>query len=137
MTWQEIDINTKTWVIPSSKMKAGREHRVPLNDECTEILARLNQFKPASEDGMVFLHQLSDVAVSKALKIVSYPEATVHGLRNSFCDWCGDNTNFPREVCEAALTHAVENQTEAAYRRSGLFEKRRDLMMQWGKYLHG
>ena len=82
------------------------------------------------------MHQLSDVAVSKALKLVSYPEATVHGLRSSFRDWCGDNTHFSREVCEAALAHAVENQTEAAYRRSDLFEKRRDLMMQWGKYLY-
>lgn len=63
-----------------------------------------------------------------------YPEATIHGLRSSFRDWCGDNTNFPREVCEAALAHAIQNQTEAAYRRSDLFEKRRDLMKQWGEY---
>ncbi len=64
-------------------------------------------------------------------------KATVHGLRSSFRDWCGDNTNFTREVCEAALVHAVENQIEAAYRRSDLFEKRRNLMMQWEKYLYG
>lgn len=135
MTWEEIDMTSKTWIIPASRMKSGREHRVPLNNECTEILVTLDQFKSVS-DGMVFIQKLSDVAVSKALKIISYPEATVHGLRSSFRDWCGDNTNFSREVCEAALAHAVQNQTEAAYRRSDLFEKRRDLMMQWGKYLY-
>ena len=69
------------------------------------------------------------------LKSVSYPEATVHGLRSSFRDWCGDKTNFPREVCEAALAHVIENQTEAAYRRSDLFEKRRELMGKWGDYI--
>lgn len=135
MTWEEIDMVSKTWTIPPNRMKSGREHRVPLNDECIEILIALDQFKSVG-DGMVFLHKLSDVAASKTLKIVSYPEATVHGLRSSFRDWCGDHTNFPREVCEAALAHAVQNQTEAAYRRSDLFEKRRDLMMQWGKYLY-
>ena len=134
MTWKEIDIVSKTWTIPPSRMKSGREHRVPLNDECLEILTILDQFKSAS-DGAVFVQKLSDVAASKALKIISYPEATIHGLRSSFRDWCGDHTNFPREVCEAALAHAVQNQTEAAYRRSDLFEKRRDLMTQWGKYL--
>lgn len=86
-------------------------------------------------DDHVFDQKLSDVAVSKMLKSVSYPEATVHGLRSSFRDWCGDNTNFSREVCEAALAHAVQNQTEAAYRRSDLFEKRRELMMKWEDYL--
>jgi integrase len=134
MTWKEIDIVSKTWTVPPSRMKSGREHRVPLNDECLEILTILDQFKSAS-DGTVFVQKLSDVAASKALKIISYPEATIHGLRSSFRDWCGDHTNFPREVCEAALAHAVQNQTEAAYRRSDLFEKRRDLMAQWGKYL--
>ena len=136
MTWEEIDMITKTWTIPPNRMKSGREHRVPLNDECIKILATLDQFK-SSSNVMVFVNTLSDVAVSKALKTVSYPEATVHGLRSSFRDWCGDNTNFPREVCEAALAHAVQNQTEAAYRRSDLFEKRRDLMKQWGEYLYG
>jgi integrase len=134
MTWQEIVTVTKTWTIPPNRMKSGREHRAPLNDECIKILATLDQFKLSSND-MVFVNSLSDVAASKALKIVSYPEATVHGLRSSFRDWCGDHTNFPREVCEAALAHAVQNQTEAAYRRSDLFEKRRDLMAQWGKYI--
>ncbi|PTQ83686.1 phage integrase family protein [Nitrosomonas ureae] len=135
MSWVEINMASKTWIIPSARMKSGREHRVPLNEECIEILTKLDQFK-SENDVMVFVNKLSDVAASKALKIVSYSEATVHGLRSSFRDWCGDNTNFSREVCEAALAHAAQNQTEAAYRRSDLFEKRRDLMMQWGEYLH-
>ncbi|PSJ18142.1 tyrosine-type recombinase/integrase [Nitrosomonas supralitoralis] len=134
MSWAEINLASKTWTIPFSRMKSGREHRVPLNDECLEILAFLDQYKSISKD-MVFINKLSDVAASKSLKMVSYSEATVHGLRSSFRDWCGDNTSFSREVCEAALAHAVQNQTEAAYRRSDLFEKRRDLMMQWGEYL--
>lgn len=134
MTWEELNLGTRTWTIPSSRMKSGREHRVPLNEECVEILTTLSQLKSVSNN-MVFAQKLSDVAVSKMLKSVSYAKATVHGLRSSFRDWCGDNTNFPREVCEAALAHAVQNQTEAAYRRSDLFEKRRDLMTQWGKFL--
>lgn len=134
MSWVEINMTSKTWIIPSARMKSGREHRVPLNEECIEILTKLDQFK-SENDVMVFVNKLSDVAASKALKIVSYSEATVHGLRSSFRDWCGDNTNFSREVCEAVLAHAAQNQTEAAYRRSDLFEKRRDLMMRWGEYL--
>ena len=134
MTWNEIDITSKTWTIPFTRMKSGREHRVPLNAECIEILTKLSEFKSESDD-MIFVNKLSDVAASKALKSVSYPEATIHGLRSSFRDWCGDQTNFPREVCEAALAHAIQNQTEAAYRRSDLFEKRRDLMIQWGNYI--
>ena len=94
----------------------------------------LDKYKSANDD-FVFGRKLSDVAVSKMLKSVSYPEATVHGLRSSFRDWCGDKTNFPREVCEAALAHVIENQTEAAYRRSDLFEKRRELMKKWGDYI--
>jgi integrase len=99
-----------------------------------EILILLEKLKSAN-DSLVFGRKLSDVAVSKMLKSVSYPEATVHGLRSSFRDWCGDNTNFSREVCEAALAHVIQNQTEAAYRRSDLFEKRRELMVKWGEYL--
>lgn len=134
MTWDEIDMAAKTWTIPSKRMKSGREHRVPLIRESLEILTLLEKLK-SENDNLVFGRRLSDVAVSKMLKSVSYPEATVHGLRSSFRDWCGDNTNFSREVCEAALAHAVQNQTEAAYRRSDLFEKRRDLMIKWEDYL--
>ena len=99
-----------------------------------EILTSLEKYKSGNDDH-VFGRKLSDVAISKMLKSVSYPEATVHGLRSSFRDWCGDKTNFPREVCEAALAHVIENQTEAAYRRSDLFEKRRELMLKWGDYI--
>ncbi|SEN58826.1 tyrosine-type recombinase/integrase [Nitrosomonas marina] len=134
MTWHEVDLASKIWTIPSERMKSSRKHRVPLNDECTEILSMLNQFKPENY-GLVFVKALSDVAVSKTLKNVSYSEATVHGLRSSFRDWCGDKTNFSREVCEAALAHVIPNQTEAAYMRSDLFEKRCELMAEWGKYL--
>ncbi|MBV6448355.1 integrase arm-type DNA-binding domain-containing protein [Nitrosomonas sp.] len=134
MTWDEIDMTAKTWTIPSNRMKSGREHRVPLIRESLEILTLLEKLKSAN-DNLVFGRKLSDVAVSKMLKSVSYPEATVHGLRSSFRDWCGDNTNFSREVCEAALAHSVQNQTEAAYRRSDLFEKRRDLIAKWEKYI--
>lgn len=134
MTWEEVDMSSKVWRIPSVRMKSGREHRVPLNEECIEILIHLKQFRSFGND-MVFLQKLSDVSTSKTLKIASYPKATVHGLRSSFRDWCGDQTNYPREVCEAALAHVIQNQTEAAYRRSDLFDKRRDLMLQWGKYL--
>lgn len=135
MTWKEINLDSRTWTLPPNRTKTGREHRVPLNDECIEILATLYKLKSIGCE-MVFVHELSDVAVSKVLKGASYREATAHGLRSSFRDWCGDNTNFPREVCEAALAHSIQNPTEAAYRRSDLFEKRRDLMKQWGEFLN-
>ena len=128
-TWNNLE---KTWMIPLNRMKSSREDRVPLNDEYMEILTKLDQLKLPSSS-LVFTHQLSDVAISKALKAVSYSTATIHGLRSSFRDWRSDNINFSREVCEAALAHAIQNQTEAAYRRSDLFGKRHDFMRQWGK----
>ncbi len=134
MVWNEIDIDNKLWTIPRDRMKAHREHRVPLNNECMEILECLKEFKSYDTDKVFYL-KLCDVSVSKAIKSVSKPEATIHGLRSSFRDWCGDTTDFPREVCEAALAHTVGNQTEAAYRRSDLLDKRRSLMNQWGEYL--
>lgn len=134
MTWSEIDKAAETWTIPANRMKSGRTHRVPLSRECMEILTLIEKYRLANDDH-VFGRKLSDVAISKMLKSVSYPEATIHGLRSSFRDWCGDKTNFSREVCEAALAHVIENQTEAAYRRSDLFEKRRALMAKWGEYI--
>jgi integrase len=95
MTWDEIDMAAKTWTIPSKRMKSGREHRVPLIRESLEILTLLEKLK-SENDNLVFGRRLSDVAVSKMLKSVSYPETTVHGLRSSFRDWCGDNTNGSR-----------------------------------------
>ena len=136
MVWEEINMQSKTWTIPASRMKSGGEHRVPLNDECIDILNFMNRIK-SKNNAPVFLQKLSDVAISKTLKSVSYPEATIHGLRSSFRDWCSEKTNFSSEVFEAALAHTIKDKTVAAYSRTDFFEKRIDLMTKWGKYLTG
>ncbi|SFN03254.1 tyrosine-type recombinase/integrase [Nitrosomonas communis] len=139
MVWDEIDINNAIWTIPANRIKAGREHRVPLSQECIEILEKVKTFKLLSKNGLVFFNQygdaLSDVAISKALKSISYKEATIHGLRSSFRDWAAEKTQYPSEVCEQALAHAI-GAVEGAYRRSDLFNKRQKLMNDWSDYLN-
>ncbi|AKH38172.1 MULTISPECIES: tyrosine-type recombinase/integrase [Nitrosomonas] len=139
MMWDEIDIDNAIWTIPGKRIKAGREHRVPLSQECIEILEKVKTFNPLSKKGLVYFNQygdaLSDVAISKALKSISYKEATIHGLRSSFRDWAAEKTQYPREVCEQALAHAI-GAVEGAYRRSDLFNKRRILMNDWADYLN-
>ncbi len=138
MVWDEIDVDKAIWTIPAERIKAGREHRVPLSQECIEILEMIKTFEIPSKNGLVFFNPygnaLSDVAISKMLKSVSFKEATIHGLRSSFRDWAAEKTHYPREVCEQSLAHAI-GAVEGAYRRSDLFNKRRELMNDWGKFL--
>lgn len=135
MVWSDVDIESRVWSIPKDKAKTGVMHRIPLNDECLQILAQVKSFNVNSE--VVFSNKLgnpfSDVALSKLLKSVSYPTATVHGLRSSFRDWCAES-NVSMEVSETALAHSLK-EVQAAYRRSDLFELRRVLMEDWGRYL--
>lgn len=138
MTWQEIDLDKRVWVIPGGRMKAGREHRVPLSDMCMNVLEQAEKFKSLSKGGLVFFGRsgkaLSDVALSKAIKSVSYKEATVHGLRSSFKDWAADKTSFQKNIIEMSLAHSL-GAIEAAYQRSDLLEKRRELMALWSEHL--
>jgi integrase len=136
--WHEFDLSRGIWIVPKERMKAGREHRVPLSSRAKEILARMSEIKISD---LVFPGQKQDRPLSTmALEMVMRRmkvDATVHGFRSAFRDWAAEQTSVPREVAEAALAHALENKVEAAYRRSDLFEKRRVLMEQWaGHCLH-
>jgi integrase len=133
-TWDEIDFQKKTWIIPKDRMKAGKEHKVPLVDDALKLLDSLPRFEgsnfifTAARGGP--LSDMSISAVCKRMKVDAVP----HGFRSTFRDWCAENTNFPREVAEQALAHTIENKVEAAYRRGDLFKKRRRLMESWAAY---
>ena len=140
--WEEIDFSALVWTIPATRMKASREHRVPLCARAVEILhaaARpLRGSTTAQPGGLVFPSargkQLADARLSKLLDQLGIG-AVPHGFRSSFRDWVSERTNHPREVVEAALAHVVRNQTEAAYARSDLFDRGRQLMTDWMQYL--
>jgi integrase len=134
-TWAEINWTDKVWIVPASRMKARKEHRVPLSPRALEILHGLNQRReseymfPGQKNG----RPLSNMAMLKTLALLGH-DVTVHGFRSAFRDWCGEQTNFPREVAEAALAHAVGDKVEAAYRRGDALEKRRKLMESWAAF---
>ncbi len=135
-TWREIDLDAGIWTIPGERMKAGREHRVPLTDAALAILRALPRLEPDNPDSTVFFAprggQLSDMTLTAVMRRMKV-DATVHGFRSTFRDWAADQTSFPREVAEQALAHTLQG-VEAAYRRSDLFEKRRNLMDAWECY---
>ena len=114
-------------------MKAGKEHRVPLSPRAVEILEAVRPLKKASLFPADKRGTLSTMAMSMLLRRMKQ-DCTVHGFRSGFRDWAAECTNFPNEVCEAALAHVIENKAEAAYRRGDLFDKRRKLMEAWAVY---
>ena len=134
--WSEINLRTKVWTIPASRMKAEREHRVPLCDEAMEILTKMQQWR-IDDAERVFTGTrgglLSDVAVNKTLHSIA-PNVTVHGFRSSFRQWGAETTSFPSAVLELALAHVNKDKVEEAYQRSDLFERRGELMSSWGSY---
>lgn len=140
-TWGEIDLPGKMWVIPAARMKAAREHRVPLSPRAVEIVAAM---KKLAGDGLspmapVFSgakpgKSLSNMAFLMLLRRMKRADLTAHGFRSSFRDWAAERTSYPGELAEMALAHAVSNKVEAAYRRGDLFEKRRRLMDEWAKF---
>jgi integrase len=132
--WTEIDFEQKLWIVPADRMKAEREHRIPLSSRCMEILSeipRLNDFVFAGGRGK----GLSNMAMAELLKRMEYRDITVHGFRSCFRDWAAERTNYPHELCEMALAHTIKNQAEAAYRRGDMIEKRRRLMEDWSKFV--
>lgn len=137
-TWSEVDLDRAEWTIPSDRMKAKKPHRVPLPNRCLAILKEAEKLREEGSDlvfpGAVEGKPLSDMTLSKLVKELGIA-AVPHGFRSSFRDWAGEQTNHPREVVEFALAHVIKDKAEAAYARSDLFEKRRLLMMDWGKYL--
>jgi integrase len=134
--WDEFDLENKIWTVPASRMKAKREHRVPLSPAAIAIAKRLNAIR---QNEFVFPGErlkkpLSNMSMLMMLRRIGRKDMTVHGFRSTFRDWAAEQTNFSREVAEAALAHVIADRTEAAYRRGDLFEKRRRLMAAWGTY---
>ena len=133
-TWAEIDLPARRWVIPKDRMKANREHRVPLSDAAVEILTALPKL---ADSEFVFWSprggQLSDMALTAVLRRMNV-NAVPHGFRSTFRDWAAECTNYPNEVAEMALAHAVGDKVEAAYRRGDMLEKRALMMSDWAAY---
>ena len=138
----EVNFTTKTWTIPASRMKARREHRVPLTDRCLAIIRCVAD--PSNTEGWLFpsqakkSHSLSNGAFLMLMKSIGggrFASFTPHGFRSTFRDWAAEKTNYPSEVVEMALAHTIRNQVEAAYRRGDLFEKRRELMTDWERFI--
>lgn len=134
----EVDKKNKSWIVPAERMKAGKEHRVPLSDRALEILQSIG-VGIDDKAGFVFPGRtsgepLSNMAMLKLLRRMGRGDLTVHGFRSTFRDWAAERTSFANEVIEMALAHAIDDKTEAAYRRGDLIDKRRQLMERWSDY---
>lgn len=138
--WCEFDLEAKVWTVPADRMKAGREHRVPLSGRALELLAQVAVLNSkSSPNAFVFPGEkpgrpLSSMSMAMQLRRLKV-DGTVHGFRSSFRDWAGEVSTFPSEVAEAALAHVVGDKTERAYRRGDALEKRRKLMEAWANYV--
>lgn len=135
-TWSEIDLDAAVWVVPGDRMKAGREHRVPLCAQAVELLKKMPRFV---ENEHVFPSPrgkvLSDMALLAVMRRMEV-DAVPHGFRSTFRDWVGERTDYPRELAEQALAHTLESKVEAAYRRGDALEKRRAMMQKWSDFLY-
>ena len=135
--WDEIDLEAETWTIPATRIKANREHRIPLSPRCIEVLKNAKAIKddgPFVFPGRSAEKPLSNMAFLMLLRRLKRTDITAHGFRSAFRDWAAERTTFPRAVCEAALAHIVRDKAEAAYFRSDLFERRRALMTTWEEF---
>jgi integrase len=137
-TFPEINTAERAWIVPAGRMKARKEHRVPLSDRAVELV-ELARAVPGLSDRHIFPGErrdksLSNMAMLQLLRRMGRDDVTVHGFRSSFRDWAAERTNFPNEVVEMALAHTVSRKVEAAYRRGDLFEKRRRLMAEWAAF---
>ena len=134
MVWDEVDFDAALWIVPPERMKAYREHRVPLSLGAVRVLRAAAELR---EGDLVFPsatgRPMSDATLSKLVRELGI-EAVPHGFRSSFRNWCGDRGQ-PREVAEAALAHTIRNKAEAAYARTDLLDRRRRLMEAWCAYL--
>ncbi len=136
--WDEIDSDKAIWTVPAVRMKAKREHRVPLSKAAVAVLEQAGgKHTEFVFPGPSDMGPLSGMALLMLLRRLNKDDVTAHGMRSAFRDWAAERTNFPREVCEMALAHTVENATEAAYRRGDLFERRIKLMDEWASYCAG
>lgn len=135
--WSEVDLDQAVWTIPASRMKAGKEHRVPLAPRALVLLRSARQINDGSD--LIFPGRKADAPMSNMVFLMILrrmgAEFTAHGFRSAFRDWAAECTNFPREVCEMVLAHSIKDKTEAAYRRGDLFDKRRELMKAWDDFI--
>lgn len=139
-TWAELDLDAATWTVPAERMKAGREHVVPLSAPAVALFERMKAHKREGSD-LVFPgtkrgKPLSDMTLTKALRDMGR-DVTAHGFRSTFRDWVAEQTSWPAELAEAALAHVVSDKTVAAYQRGSMLEKRRELMAAWTDYCEG
>jgi integrase len=137
-TWGEIDLKARVWTVPASRMKAGREHRVPLSEAALAVLKRV-QPEEVNESSLVFPgarpgKPLSNMTFLMLLRRMKVEDVTGHGFRSTFRDWVSENTSFPTELAERALAHTIADKTEAAYARGDMFDKRRALMESWAQH---
>jgi integrase len=134
--WSEIDLKAKLWTIPAERMKAGKEHRVPLSTTALAVLQELPRVGNIVFPGMRNGTELSDMTLTAVLRRMGRGDITIHGFRSTFRDWSAEapGNTFPREVCEHALAHSLPDRVEAAYRRGDLLEKRILLMQAWADY---
>lgn len=134
--WSEIDLDAAVWTVPAERMKAGREHRVPLSTAAVELLKAMPDVGEHIFPGQRGDAPLSDMSLTAVLRRMDRSDITVHGFRSTFRDWCAESVanSFPREVCEHALAHSLPDKVEAAYRRGDLIEKRKVLMQVWADY---
>lgn len=132
--WDEFDLDGRIWTIPPARMKASKEHRVPL---CARALAILKEFNKLGGEyvfpGLKPEKPLSNMAMLNVLKRMERGDLTVHGFRSTFRDWAAEQTAYPHEMAEMALAHTIDNKVEAAYRRGDLFKKRMRMMQDWQK----
>lgn len=134
--WDEIDLKEQVWRVSGARMKAGKDHVVPLSDAAVSVIERMKKAKlgdhvfPGAKKGK----PLSNMSLTAVLRRMKRTDLTAHGFRSTFRDWAAEQTNFPREVAEMSLAHAIGDKVEAAYRRGDLFEKRQRLMAAWARY---
>jgi integrase len=142
--WSEIDLPARVWAVPADRMKMEREHRVPLSDAALDVLEKVKPLALTTEGvpnpaapvfpGPRRALPMSNMTMLMLLRRMKRDDLTAHGFRSTFSDWAAERTSYPREVVEMALAHAIGNKVEAAYRRGDLFEKRRQLMIDWANF---
>lgn len=133
--WVEFDLDAALWTIPAERMKAGREHRIPLTPAALDLLRSLPQVSSFVFPGNQPTKPLSNMSMTQVLRRMQITGVTVHGFRSSFRDWAADVAHAPREIAETALAHQVGSEVERAYRRGDALEQRRHLMAQWSEFL--
>jgi integrase len=137
--WDEMNLTEKLWIVPATRMKAGKAHRVPLSDAALTILERMREIRrndfvfPGRDAGK----PISGIGFSSVLQRMKRGDLTPHGFRSTFMDWAAEQTNFPAEMRDMALAHTVSDKVEAAYRRGDLFERRREMMAAWAQFCEG